>query len=353
MSTATISSLDYQGSPAPPQLDLFGPPPVRAEQLDSDLTTSQQPSTQASSPVTERLRTTMAAVKVAFTWFGVRRALAPEQRSTAAQAFQADCLLLSASKLILDIRAPAYRKVARVRSEASAYWRCVTLPYPEPGIRLLDQNSLGLFANTMAAFRDQLHTAAGEFAAAYQQMKAEARWRLGTLFNDADYPATLEGLFDLEVSYPPLEPPRYLVALSPDLYREEQARVRTRFESAIDLAEQAFAGELSRLMKHLAERLSGTTDGRPRIFRDTAISNIREFIERFERLNVRSSQQLDALVDQARATVAGLAPSELRSSGSLRESVARDARAIESAVDVFMADRPRRTILRRGSGGQA
>ena len=289
MSTATIPSLDYHGSPAPPQLDLFGPLPVRAEQLDSDLTTSQQPSTQASPPVAERLRTTMAAVR----------------------------------------------------------------PYPEPGIRLLDQNSLGLFANTMAAFRDQLHTAAGEFAAAYQQMKAEARWRLGTLFNDADYPATLEGLFDLEVSYPPLEPPRYLVALSPNLYREEQARVRTRFESAIDLAEQAFAGELSRLMKHLAERLSGTTDGRPRIFRDSAISNIREFIERFERLNVRSSQQLDELVDQARATVAGLAPSELRSSGSLRESVARDARAIESAVDVFMADRPRRTILRRGSGGQA
>jgi hypothetical protein len=295
----------------------------------------------------------MAAVKLAFTWFGVRRALAPEQRSTAAQAFQADRLLLSASKLILDIRAPAYRQVARVRSEASAYWRGVTLPYPEPGVRLLDQNSLGLFATTMASFRDQLHSAAGDFVAAYQQMKAEARRRLGTLFNEADYPATLEGLFDLEVSYPPIEPPRYLVALSPDLYREEQARVRARFESAIELAEQAFAGELGRLMKHLAERLSGTADGRPRIFRDSAIGNIREFLQRFERLNVRSSQQLDDLVAQARATIAGLAPGELRSSRMLRESVARDARAIESAVDVFMADRPRRTILRRGSGGQA
>ena len=105
-------------------------------------------------------------------------------------------------------------------------------------------------------------------------------------------------------------------------------------------------------MQHLAERLSGTTDGRPRIFRDSAIENIREFIDRFERLNVRSSQQLDELVAQARATVAGLAPRELRASRSLRDSVARDARAIELAVDMFMADRPRRTILRRGSGDQ-
>lgn len=350
MSTATAT---FHVSSASRELEPLAPSSSPPQRLGAESAASDEPSRVAQPSAAERLRTTMAAVKVAYTWFGVRRALAPQQRSTAAQAFQADRLLLSASKLILDIRDPAYRKVARVRSEASAYWRCVTLPYPEPGIRLLDQNSLGLFASTMAGFRDQLHGAAREFAAAYQQMKDEARRRLGTLFDQADYPATPEGLFDLEVSYPAIEPPRYLVALSPDLYRQEHARVRERFESAIELAEQAFAGELGRLMTHLAERLSGTADGRPRIFRDSAVDNIREFIDRFARLNVRSSPQLDELVAQARAAVAGLAPRDLRSSRSLRESVARDARAIEAAVDLFMADRPRRTILRRGSGAQA
>jgi len=38
--------------------------------------------------------------------------------------------------------------VAAVRSEAWSHWRTVTLPFPEAGIRLLPQNSLGLFANT-------------------------------------------------------------------------------------------------------------------------------------------------------------------------------------------------------------
>ncbi len=84
----------------------------------------------------------MAAVKLAFTWLGVRKTLAPEQRTTAARAFHADRDLLSASKLILDTRNPAYRAVAAVRSEASTYWRTVTLPFPEAGIRLLPQNSL-------------------------------------------------------------------------------------------------------------------------------------------------------------------------------------------------------------------
>ena len=37
-----------------------------------------------------RLRTTMAAVRLAFTWLGVRKTLAPEQRTTAALVFHAD-----------------------------------------------------------------------------------------------------------------------------------------------------------------------------------------------------------------------------------------------------------------------
>jgi hypothetical protein len=68
----------------------------------------------------------MAAVRLAFTWLGVRKTLAPEQRTTAARAFHADRELLTASKLILDTKNPAYRAVAAVRSEASGYWRTVT-----------------------------------------------------------------------------------------------------------------------------------------------------------------------------------------------------------------------------------
>ena len=301
----------------------------------------------------ERLRTTMAAVKLSFTWLGVRRALAPDDRSTAARVFDADRELLSASKMILDIRDPAYRAVARVRSEASTYWRTVTIPFPEAGIRLINQNSLGLFASTMGSFRERLHEAARGLADRYDLIKEEARRRLGRLFDPGDYPPSLEGLFDVEVSYPTIEPPGYLMALHPEVFRAEQARVRERFEAAIELAEQGFATELGRLMSHLAERLSGTGDGKPRIFRDSAIENIREFVTRFARLNVRSSRELDELVQQAEATVSGIVPQELRDSRRLREAVAEDARRIEEAVELFMAERPRRAIQRRPAGAVA
>jgi hypothetical protein len=129
MSTATTTSQDTSQQVSP-----------RGRQRES-----QQRVTQQERSAANRLRTTMAAVKLAFTWLGVRKTLAPEQRTTAARAFHADRELLSASKLILDVKNPAYRAVAAVRSEASGYWRAVTLPFPEAGIRLLPQNVSATF----------------------------------------------------------------------------------------------------------------------------------------------------------------------------------------------------------------
>ena len=338
MSTATTTSYDT------------------GQQTTSRTTTqpTTNPAIQTSPSAAQRLRTTMAAVKLSFTWLGVRKTLAPEQRTTAARAFHADRELLTASKLILDTKNPAYRAVAAVRSDASSYWRTVTLPFPEAGIRLLPQNSLGMFASTMQTCRERLQEAARELGSQYDQIKSEAQQRLGSLFNQADYPATLEGLFDMEWSVVPIEPPQYLMALSPELFQQEQARVRERFESAVALTEQAFATELQRLTAHLAERLTGLSDGQPKVFRDSAVENLREFFERFRRLNIRSSSDLDSLVEQAQQTITGNEPQQLRDSNRLRQMVARDFEQIQAAVGDLIVDRPRRNILRRPlTGGPA
>ena len=329
--------------------------PTTGQQTASRTTTSptNNPATQTSPNAAQRLRTTMVAVRLSFTWLGVRRTLAPEQRTTAARAFHADRELLSASKLILDTKNPAYRAVAAVRSEASSYWRTVTLPFPEAGIRLLPQSSLSTFATTMQTYRERLQEAARELSSQYDQIKSEAQRRLGTLFNASDYPSRLDGLFDLEVSYPTIEPPAYLVSLHPDVYQAEQARVRERFESAVELAEQAFATELQRLTAHLAERLTGLHDGQPKVFRDSAVENLREFFDRFRRLNIRSSPELDMLVEQAHQTITGIEPQTLRDSNRLRQMVAPDFEQIQASVGEMLVDRPRRNILRRGNVGGA
>jgi hypothetical protein len=147
----------------------------------------------------------------------------------------------------------------------------------------------------------------------YVELRRAAAARLGALYNPSDYPETLIGLFGVAWDYPNVEPPEYLVRLSPSLYQQEQERVRARFDEAVRLAERAFAEEFARLVQHLAERITGTgDDGSPKVFRDSAVGNLADFFGRFRELNVRSNPQLDELVERAQAAVRGVGAQDLR-----------------------------------------
>jgi hypothetical protein len=78
---------------------------------------------------------------------------------------------------------------------------------------------------------------------------------LGSLYNGADYPESLRGMFSVEADFPSFEPPPYLAQLSPQLYEEECRRVQCRFDDAVRLAEEAFTAELAKLVSHLTERI--------------------------------------------------------------------------------------------------
>ena len=301
---------------------------------------------QDTSQASSRLRATMMAARLSFQWFGITRTLSSDQKSQAAESFGAEGSFLNAGKRLLDTRHRRYRAVTAVKSRTQAYWRSVSLPFPEPGIRLIRQDSVDSFQQQMTRFQGQLREAVQSLEDQYLELKHSAQRRLGELYNESDYPASLLGLFDVTWDFPSVEPPQHLQQLSPELYEEECRRVSARFEDAVALAEQAFVEELSSLVGHLTERLSGHDDGKPKIFRDTAVGNLREFFERFQSLNVRSNDQLEDLVQQCQATVGGVQPQSLRDDQSLRRRVATELSAVQSVLDGLLVDRPRRRILR-------
>lgn len=294
----------------------------------------------------QRLQQRMAAARLSFTWLGVRKTLTAEQKAQAAETFGAQDSFLSAGKKLLDTSHPAFREVTAVRGQIQAYFRLVSLPYPEPGIRLIRQDQLTTFSDQLCQYRNQLTESVRELDDRYGELQSTARRRLGTLYNSADYPDSLLGLFSVDWDFPSVEPPDYLRQISPELYEQEQARVMARFEEAVQLAEEAFTGELSKLVSHLAERISGASDGKPKIFRDTAVTNLHEFFERFRTLSVRSDADLERLVDQAQQLLLGVEPQTLRNNPSSRQQLASQLAAVQSSLDGLMVDRPRRNLIR-------
>ncbi len=295
----------------------------------------------------QRLRRMAAAVRVHFTWWGVHKTLSAEQKEEFGSVCSADTKLITAGKRIIDVKHERYRKLTKLRSRIASFWRSMTLPYVEPGVRLIRQDDIEVFVHKMNGFRDDLAEAANDLERVYEEIKADARRRLGNLFDPADYPPNLSDLFGVEFDFPSVEPPNYLMRLNPELYQQEQQRITRRFEEAVQLAEQAFIGEFAKLVSHLTERLSSGSDGERKIFRDSAISNLINFFEHFRQLNVHSNEQLDTLVEQAQQVVRGVQPQELRDDQPLRQHVATQLSSVQSVLDGMMVDRPRRRIIRR------
>ena len=293
-----------------------------------------------------RLRTTMAAVRLAFTWFGVRKSLSAQQKEQAADSFGAESSYLSAAKKLLDTKHPAFKTVTAVRGRAVSLWKGMSLPFPESGVRLIRQDDIPAFNMQLTTMKAELEEAVEQLDERYGELKSAARERLGRLYNPADYPATLVGLFKLEHDFPSVEPPDYLRQLSPELFRQEQARVAARFEQAVQMAQEAFTTEFAKVVSHLTERLSGTEDGKPKVFRDSAVENLGEFFQRFRSLNVGSDAELERLVEEARNIVRGIEPQQLRDNTLLRQQIATQLSGVQSVLDGLMVDRPRRSIVR-------
>ena len=121
----------------------------------------------------------MAAVRLSFTWLGTQKSLTPEQRAQAAEAFDAEGQFLSAGKKLLDVKHPAFRAVTAIRGKIQAYGKGLSLPYPEPGIRLIRQDRVEEFAAQMADFRVELDDAVANLDRHYGELKRAAAERLG------------------------------------------------------------------------------------------------------------------------------------------------------------------------------
>ena len=120
--------------------------------------TNGRTSTESSTPA-ERLRTTMAACRVQFTWFGTKKSLTAEQKAQAAEPFDAEGQFLSAGKKLLDTKHNNFRAVTAIRGKITDHWRELTLPFPEPGVRLIKHDQIEAFDQSMADLEAELDEA--------------------------------------------------------------------------------------------------------------------------------------------------------------------------------------------------
>src|SRR5262249_60431937 len=92
-----------------------------------------------------------------------------------------------------DTRHQTFRALTALRTRLVSYWRGLTLPYTEPGLRLIRQADIEPFVHTLEGFRDELTQAEADLNAVYDEIKAAAQRRLGRLYNPPHHPSQAPG----------------------------------------------------------------------------------------------------------------------------------------------------------------
>ena len=171
-------------------------------------------------------------MKLTFHWLGTRKSLSTDHMSRAADAFDAERKFLSAGKKLFNTSAPAFRQLTSVKSRATSYYKGVSLPFPEPGLRLIRQDHVDTIQNKMLSLQSELADAVVVLDAQFDELTTEASDRLGDLFDPTDYPASLAGAFQIEWSFPTVEAPEYLRRLNPELFQQRRSSRKTNHQNA-------------------------------------------------------------------------------------------------------------------------
>ena len=238
----------------------------------------------------------------------------------------------------------AFAAINSTMSAARTAHYAQSLPWDDQGSRLLPVANYEQYIELMDGLRERMVRERARFIEDYEDNIDKARLDLGKLFRIADYPSKedLHGRFGLRYRIVPVPDADHFMA---KLASDDTDRVKRDIESQIEERLHDAVGDLYRRLGEAVERVSDRLreddEGKPLVFRDSMIGNIRDLVDIVPRLNIFGDETLAQLCQQVKDRIAGVEPDALRPSKSFdpaaRASVKREADALKERFAGYFA----------------
>lgn len=268
----------------------------------------------------------------------------------------ADPNLIRVSKEILD--SETYRLIRNLDTRVRQWLYGQTLPAVglKRGVYAVPVTMIEYVENRLEDFRNQRMELVARFISEYPVKVEEAKKKLGGQFEARNYPSTADmtAAFTWGVRYLSFDVPGDLQAVSKELYDRERAKAEQAWQETLAEWQKVLRVNFADLVDHCAEKLTGERTvngkGKAKIFRDSLVENVREFIGTFEARNVVGDDDLKKLVEKARALTEGVDPQALRDDKAVRDRIGEGFREIKGKLDTMIVDRPVRKISFENDG---
>jgi hypothetical protein len=244
-------------------------------------------------------------------------------------------------KLVLDTKAEAdvhrYSKmllprhavagVQSVRNAARKYVFDETLPWANAGLRLLPAAKFAAFSEKMRDYGTQYEREVAAFIKAYPQLKADARKRLGDLFNEGDFPSpeSMRSRFKFAPEFIPIPSGTdFRIDLSDAERKEIERAVEARVEAAARDSMRSLVARLEEKVRDLTERLKD----KDAVLTSTMFKSIDAEAADASVMNVLDDKRVASLNKAAADLVSGAQVDAVRNDEKLRKKMADKADAL-------------------------
>ncbi len=211
-----------------------------------------------------------------------------------------------------------------------------TLPWDDKGARLLTVANYERYTELMDGLCERMVRERSRFIEDYDENIRRAQADLGRLFRIEDYPSreSLREKFSIRYRIAPVPDSGHFMAR---LASDDTERVKRDIERQIEERLHDAVGDLYRRLaeavERVSERLREDADGKPLVFRDSMIGNLRDLVDIVPRLNIFGDAELTRLCERARKRIADVEPNALRPSRSfdpvVRRRVKREADSLK------------------------
>ena len=216
-----------------------------------------------------------------------------------------------------------------------------SLPWDDAGNRMLSNEKALSVIGEIHALEHEFSQMVDEFVQNYPVMRAEAMSALGDLASDEDYPQpdVVRQKFSMRLALQPL-PENFednRLGLSDReakaLQAHYEANVRAQTNRALMSAWTRLRDDVARMVDRLGEE-----DGKPKVFRNTLVQNLRDTSSLLASLNVFGDKELDDIRAEVELRLCANEADELRDNRPLATSVQSSAAAILSRIDSILGE---------------
>jgi hypothetical protein len=206
------------------------------------------------------------------------------------------------------------------------------------GTYLLPVKLLDWFEQEYAAYTKARAEAIEQFLAVYEDRVEESRKALGPIFDRSQYPSVerVREAFSVERSYQQPGIPDHLARINLSLFQEQKAQMEREFAKSACEARATLRAGLLQLVKHLAEKLTPSADGKKKRLHETTVEQLRDFLQLFGDRDITGDRDLGEVVDDLRDLMDGVDKDLLKNNeafaGVIQQGLSASAEVIGSMV---------------------